>query len=724
VAVDMGQSRGSMKLLAKTEEYFDSPNWDNMNGFETPFGAMAEILNSWPGPTQTSEQTTDERYFRLICTIAGYPEILAGRRPLDIPLHKKSELALKLSEFLDRIKPDSNSEWHSLRTYILHYDLTKNKLEAKVKICNVVDYLVCAIRHNSTYSNYSDYPLEYHSEEIHFLNALHSSDTDRVNQFWPKDPQAQRKLKLDLIYINSDEEKRNYIEHEFKFDEIHSWISRWATPKNIAIFNENFAQKWIIAASGILESLFAMMRSYVLKEKRPGSIVVDGGGRISYISESSRDEEKTWFADKLYNSFIFDRENPHPFADVIREVIEEYALNNKSNPISKIIQEKYEGMEEHLWWEDGKPKTELYQLLIGQKSTTFFFPRVVCDKNKTRNNPERFLINPFANKKPWHSEECIFCNDSIETNFELNLSSCRSVINEGYTICPFHFMFESIARSIGIRHTSYSELFKKQPTFFDSTGKRKILTDIISFDGNSVGDYFGLNYDDYRQPKIQECLDLWNEQKESILKIDEKFIFAGHGTKQEQYVQRKEIFQPRLQVLIRKQRRSFDFNSKWWVALRNSMMENIDCSLVPWILAGDDIVLVNKSASTSESILKFLNTFHHNLADVFKGKITFAGSIQLRKTSDSILSSFSQGSALEKNSALVWKRLAESDFPDLFLDRAKKIEKLNKQWTSGKHPEAPFILEWIQSDEATKFVFNSKYDPVSIMVPSNWNEEE
>ena len=418
VAVDMGQSRGSMKLLAESEEYFDSPNWDNLSGFETPFGAMAELLNSWPGPTQTSEQSTDERYFRLICTIAGYPEILAGRRPLDIPLHKKSELAFKLSEFLDRIKPDSNSEWHSLRTYILHYDLTKNNiLEAKEKMCKVLDYLVGAIRHNSTYSNHNEYPPEYHSEEIHFLNALHSSDTDRVNQFWPKDPQALRELKLDLIYINSDEQKRNYIEHEFKFDEIHSWISRWATPRNIAILNENFAQKWIIAASGILESIFAMMRSYVLKEKRPGSIVVDGGGRISYISESSKDDEKTWFADKLYNSFIFDRKHPHPFAQVIQEVIEEYANGDESNPISKIIQEKYEGMEDILWYEDGKPKTKLYDLLIGQKSTTFFFPKVVCDKSKGRDNPQRFLINRPENEKPWLSEKCIFCNDSIETNF-------------------------------------------------------------------------------------------------------------------------------------------------------------------------------------------------------------------------------------------------------------------------------------------------------------------
>ena len=206
------------------------------------------------------------------------------------------------------------------------------------------------------------------------------------------------------------------------------------------------------------------------------------------------------------------------------------------------------------------------------------------------------------------------------------------------------------------------------------------------------------------------------------MNTERKYSFAGQGTEEELYEQKQELFHSRLQVLIRKQRRSFDFNSKWWVALRSSMKENKECSLVPWILAGDDIVLVNKSASTSESILRSLDAFHHNLADVFKGRITFAGSIQQRKTSDTILESYILGEKLEENASLVWKRLAERDYDYLLND--KKIEKLNKDWNSGEYPDAPQILEWIQSDDATKFVFKSTYDTVSIMIPSNWNEEE
>lgn len=744
----MGHSRGSMNPWAESEEYLAKPNWNNINGFETPFGAMAELLQTWPGPTQTSEQDINERYFRLICTIAGYPEILSGRRPLDIPLHKKSDLAFKLSEFLDKIKPESDYEWHSLRTIILHYDLINNHQDRhnnKKMMKDVVQYLISNIRQNSTYSGHSYYDsdchiedseveeedcsdcdgdgeLDYHIEEIRFLNALHSNDTDRISQYWPQNIETPIRLHLNMIYINSEEKRRNYIEHEFKFDEIKSWIKKWSMPKNATILHENFAQKWIVAASGILESLFAMMRNYILKERRPGSIVVDGGGRISYISTRGLDYEKEWFEGKLYNSFIFDRFNQHPFSETIRTVIEEYTKRpeskNKRNIVAEKLRQRYEGLENQLW-DLERPLRELYKLLIGKKSAKFFFPKVVVDKSKKRTNDSRYLINPSPAEMPWLNEKCVFCNDTNSLDNGLKFSSSRSLVNKEIFICPFHYMFEGLARTIGIRHTSYSELFEKQPAFIDSG---KILTDIIRFDGNSIGEIFSSRYQDFRQPNNQLCLELWNKEKDLILNTEKKYSFAGQGTEEELYEQKQELFHSRLQVLIRKQRRSFDFNSKWWVALRSSMKENKECSLVPWILAGDDIVLVNKSASTSESILRLLDAFHHNLADVFKGRITFAGSIQQRKTSDTILESYNLGEKLEENASLVWKRLAERDYDYLLND--KKIEKLNKDWNSGEYPDAPQILEWIQSDGATKFVFKSTYDTVSIMIPSNWNEEE
>ena len=309
----MGHSRGSMNPWAESEEYLAKPNWNNINGFETPFGAMAEILQSWPGTTLTSEQDDDERHLRLVSTIAGYPEILTGRRPLDIPLHKKSELAFKLSEFLDCIKPDSDSEWHSLRSLLLHHDLVHFKSHRKKKTAKeILECLITSIRNYSTFGkirkSYNEQ--QFHEEELMFLTSLHSNSSRRIKQFWPErlidlnlNPMT---LNTDLIFFHSTNKRRNYCEYTFTFDEIHKWIRNWSSPKNQNLLSANFAQKWIIASSAILESLFAKLRSHIIDEKRPGSIVIDGGGRISYISKETKENEHKWFKEKLYTSFLQD----------------------------------------------------------------------------------------------------------------------------------------------------------------------------------------------------------------------------------------------------------------------------------------------------------------------------------------------------------------------------------------------------------------------------------
>ena len=51
-------------------------------------------------------------------------------------------------------------------------------------------------------------------------------------------------------------------------------------------------------------------------------------------------------------------------------------------------------MEDILWYEDGKPKTKLYDLLIGQKSTTFFFPKLFVIKARERQSSEVFDKSP------------------------------------------------------------------------------------------------------------------------------------------------------------------------------------------------------------------------------------------------------------------------------------------------------------------------------------------
>ena len=51
----------------------------------------------------------------------------------------------------------------------------------------------------------------------------------------------------------------------------------------------------------MLESTFAKMRSHILKEKKVGSIVIDGGGRISFLSTTNDEDERNNFNEQLKN---------------------------------------------------------------------------------------------------------------------------------------------------------------------------------------------------------------------------------------------------------------------------------------------------------------------------------------------------------------------------------------------------------------------------------------
>lgn len=723
---ESGHAVGSMNPWAETTDFVQNPNWNNYNGFETPFGAMAEILQSWPGARQTSEQNHKTRHLRLISVIAGYPEILTGRRPLDIPLHKKAVLAFKLSDFLDQIKPDSdNSEWHSLRTMLLHYDLIKFNQEEKKTARKILRYLISCIRKNSTYGETQGYPVnQFHREEILFLNSLHSHDTNRIEHYWPismiEESFQEPPLKIETIYVNTKRDKRNYLEHTFKFDEIHSWISDWSAPESNHLLNENFSQKWIIAASAILESLFAKLRSHIIEEKRPGSIVIDGGGRISYISTGSKEEEQRWFKSKLYSSFLQDPRHPHPFAKTISESIAEYAkkytTEDKDNFIYQRIYSK-DGLEKENgkpFWHKGSPTQALYGHLIGGDSSKYFLPKVVIDPSKERTNKERYLIDHIQ-PTPWFYDECICCNGQ-ETTLS-SMSSCSSIIKEGQFVCPFHYLFESLAESVGIRQTSFNELFLKQPRVFGDGDKR--VTHILRFDGNSIGLNFEREFRTHYPPIEPNCLDVWNKEKHQILDINHSWSFREKRSEEENKDYHKlltDIHNRRVQVLIRKQRRSFSFNSRWWIALRDAMKVNTECSLVPWILAGDDIVLVNKSDSSWESISALLRDFHTNLESSLNNNITFAGSIQDR--TNTIIKNFNDAEELERKASWVWKKMAEESFSHLINE--KKLLELHEKWEGDS--ELTHLLEWINSDIAQSYRFGPSGGPVSIIIPSDWKD--
>ena len=132
------------------------------------------------------------------------------------------------------------------------------------------------------------------------LTTLHSKSKDRVDAFWPLGDLGginfNKKLNrnIDLLINDGDSglsNNPNYIEHTFRLSKIHTWITKWS---NTEMFHPNTSHHFSIGASAFLESVIAKMRSNILDEKRPGSIIVDGGGKITSHLQESKEDEKKW----------------------------------------------------------------------------------------------------------------------------------------------------------------------------------------------------------------------------------------------------------------------------------------------------------------------------------------------------------------------------------------------------------------------------------------------
>ena len=713
----IGHTRGSMNPWAELEDYYDKPNWKKANGHETPYGAMAELLQNWPGTSQTSEQDDEERHLRLVSVISGYPEVQTGRRPLDMPLHEKSELAFELSNFIDKVLvsvPDCHeAEWHSLRTYMIHYDLINS---AHMSEHNFLHFFMKNLRTNSTYDG-KEYPEDkLHHEEVSFLTVLHSQSESRKG-YWPLEGDCL-KFKDDLknddfFQLNAGE--KSYIEHEFKFDKIHDWIDGWASPKVAEMLDKNIRQKWIVAASSILESTFAKLRSHIIKQKRPGSIVVDGGGRISFISKKQSEEERLWFRKIFLESFLMNQEYPHPFDDLITNKIKHYASKEDWNQsITDMIKANSSNKPDELWKLDDEtevysPTRLLYNELIGKESAVHFLPQVVVGFDESG---DRIFLHDKDETKSWHFQECIFCNGkALHPQKRI-----KHYVKQGEFVCPFHYIFRSWANQVDVRHSSNSDLFSQQPIF----SQQKNIKHILVFDGNSIGLKFTKQFTEYKPPVDPDALIAWNKDRESILDIKTPWAYEApinlddSKSMEARSRVRESLHRKRSQPLIRKQRRSFNFNVNWWLSLRKAIGKVENCNLRPWILAGDDVVFASRQGTTEESIIEMLHEFQSNLSAI--NGITFAGALQTRN-SDSIIDCFHSAKKLEADASIVWKKLASQKFPHL-INETKKHE-LERDWEESIHSE---LFNWLETNESNRFKFCVEEGPISIIIPSNWKD--
>jgi hypothetical protein len=74
----------------------------------------------------------------------------------------------------------------------------------------------------------------------------------------------------------------------------------------------------------------------------------------------------------------------------------------------------------------------------------------------------------------------------------------------------------------------------------------------------------------------------------------------------------------RVQAYLQRKRRSFNFNALWWSAFFEGIYGKNDCHLEPFVAAGDDLILVNRTTGDESKVIETLEGFNKRLQVKYK----------------------------------------------------------------------------------------------------------
>jgi hypothetical protein len=678
------------------------PEWDaDKMGHEHPLEFMAELLQQWPTGAPTVDLEDEERHLRFIQIVAGYPEIGRGMYPLDWPTHPMSVKALQLSLFLDSLpvpeelieKPSIKA--HSVRSAILALDarkyeygkkgeLEKDQLGALHKTCLTLLFKVIRVYVNRE-SNIDEIDDENneksasHYEHL-FLNNLHSSQKKRREKWWC-DSKSMKNIKLNLVV--SEKVNRVQHTHQIKFCSIQHWIEEWSTvnSKNYP-YVQNTRHNLLIGASVMLECLFAKIRQYIITEYRPGCVIIDGGGRIEFLTKN--DDVEGEMKRVIENSFLLSKK-PHPFQDIIERTLRDYGDGRINKP-------QFPSIEWHTDTNPPRPKRAAYERFIGEKRTIEFFPPIKLTG-----------VNLYA-KTEKNQFDCSLCSNECDSPESISKSVKERQFEIQEVCFPHALMFrigeaqqrrdssirrkgKSIPESVGYHSCTFLDLNALGSMFGTPISKTpKILEQILHFhqppkkDGISEEHLEVLKQSRQNnigmQKKVRQMLQKNSLNTQSILdeEDDENFKLYKLETQE--------------QLSILKARKSFRFNSKWWSSI--SQIVDTDSKhfgeIGAWVAAGDDLLLVRRGVIGEED-----ETLQQQLKELDK-------LLKLEFPNSYIRFSFCAGLTKRKSSNVEgqkWEKI-----PDM-IQRARKKEKLTKNYWKTR------------ADKSDRDDLISEYDSIS-----------
>ena len=288
--------------------------------------------------------------------IGGYPLIGGGYRPLDFPAHPLSKPALVLSSYLDALPLEvESSSWQSVRSHALMYDLSLRRsvkqdyADPLQKLTSFCSTKLINMKKNTEKSKAKNCPRRNSRivarKPLYLILPLKPEDS--LLSFIPMQTieEVFGLLSCEKKFSQCLDKKlrkgiREYGYHEFKLEKIQTWIQHWwrCIPENQV---SGIRQNFLIGPSVILEGMFARVRSYILDKFGMGSICIDGGGRIAFLSTESSVSIAAAMKEFVHCSFLQlgsgkmnhhpegNMAHRHPYSSIITEAMNHYILQSK-----------------------------------------------------------------------------------------------------------------------------------------------------------------------------------------------------------------------------------------------------------------------------------------------------------------------------------------------------------------------------------------------------------
>ena len=747
-----------------------------------PLQFMAELLRNWPGETPTVDLDDEKRHLRFIQIVAGYPEIVSQMYPLDWPTHPDSIKAFRLSLFLDSLPvPHSDvSSIHSVRSAILFLDHKLYSYGAEVKIGeklikNCQKQCLTILFQSIRKYKYPDIefpdikPLEVH--EAIFLNNLHSMDNDRIKKWLDEwETYSITRNSKDLF------ESKHY--HTFKFRKIQTWINNWADPP-FAKQKISEEPKYPLSAkvrhnilsgtSVLLECFFAQLRRHILAKYRPGSIIIDGGGRITFYAKKDKVEQE--IMELLENSFVA-RPPTHPYHYIITQTLEQFGKGKICQVCPKVpnnkIKECLHGAQFPQWeWNKEfvvpKTKSGVVECKRCKKKGDYCYQHphpLIKDKDKEGYTPKqpaylRFLHNnelsqrffPPISFKPLCEEElpptkpldsnCPLCNEAIGP------CKVKNSATEIENICLLHLLTFNIGKS----HKRRDFSIRKRGTFDPDVNE---IHSSAAIDINALGYHFTRelpkpieqsllenNFDlkrdkDFKDGKFEKIEKIIKDNISQILDLNNPLDDMSLGNLQKGFNRYSTSIRG-LRSIFRS-RKSFQFNAKWWLSLSNIIDPEIDNQketsslgeIGAWIAAGDDLLLVRRGKKEKpnnrlEDIIRLLDKRLKEKFPNSSPEVSFCAGIENRYNNKGEMEIFEMIQKSKENEETCkhrWKTRAED---------MGKPELVNKSVNSstGTTPEKKKFIHIPEGHSSVSSIVSLGEGPESSMfLKSNSEEEE